>query len=290
MPLTLKNFNIQPLPPLNFTANTANSTVQLKVWSGSPASVSLETSTDKVNWSPYTIGNTITLSNIWDKVFFRNTSTTDTVFSTASNYYQFVMSWSIAWGWDITYLLNKNWTDTLSSGCFYYLFSSCSSLTSAPSLPAHNLSYMCYGFMFLSCTSLTSVPPLPATTMSSHWYYYMFRKCTSLTTPPALPATTLNDNCYEWMFYQCSSLSSLPKLPATTLANGCYYYMFGSCTLIKISSSKTWAYKTEYRIPTTWSWTTASDALYRMFYSTWWTYTSDPSINTTYYTSNTLVW
>jgi hypothetical protein len=26
-----------------------------------------------------------------------------------------------------------------------------------------------------------------------------------------------------------------------------------------------------------------------MFYQTWWKFTSDPSINTTYYTSNTVV-
>ena len=58
---------------------------------------------------------------------------------------------------------------------------------------------------------------------------------------------------------------------------------------IKISSTQTRAYQTPYRIPTTWTGTDASNALYRVFYQTWWTYTSDPSINTTYYTSNTVV-
>jgi hypothetical protein len=42
------------IPPLNFTANTANSTVQLtKI--GTPTDISLEISTDNINWSSYTI-------------------------------------------------------------------------------------------------------------------------------------------------------------------------------------------------------------------------------------------
>lgn len=225
-------------PYLCFTANTANSTVQLTVWYGSPTSVSLETSTNWKNWSAYTMWNTITLSNIWDKVYIRNTSETDTWFSTSdSNYYNFVMSWSIAASWDITSLLNKNWTNTVSSYCFFWLF------------------YNCY----------------------------------SLTVAPSLPATTLSDFCYYSMFYKCTSLSSLPKLPATTLKSYCYSNMFNWCTNIKLSTTQTWTYQTSYRIPITWTWTTASNALYRMFYQTWGAYTSDPSINTTYYTSNTVV-
>ena len=48
---------------LCFTANTAGSKVTLNK-TGSPTAVTLETSTDGINWSTYTIGSTITLSNI----------------------------------------------------------------------------------------------------------------------------------------------------------------------------------------------------------------------------------
>ena len=257
---------IRPTTPpyLCFTANTAGSTVQLtKTWS--PTSVTLETSTDGINWTSYYPNWTRTLSNIWDKVYFRNTSETTTGFSTnTSNYYKFVMTWSIAASWDTTSLINKNLTDTLSWGyCFLLLF--------------HN------------CTSLTSAPELPATTITNNCYYSMFNWCTNLTTAPKLPATTLVQYCYSSMFSDCSNLEILPKLPATTLKNYCYSNMFKWCSKIKLNTTQTWEYQTPYRIPTTWTGATATGALGNMFRATWWTFTSDPTINTTYYTSNTLI-
>jgi hypothetical protein len=49
----------------------------------------------------------------------------------------------------------------------------------------------CYSGMFQYCTSLTTAPELPATTLASYCYNQMFYGCTSLTTAPELPATTL---------------------------------------------------------------------------------------------------
>ena len=224
--------------PLCFTANTAGSTIQLTKTS-SPTAVTLETSTDGSTWSTYTFGNTITLSNIGDKVYWRNTSETDTGFSLdVNNYYQFNMTWSIAASWDIWYLLNKNST--------------------------------------LSCSS-------------SATFVRLFRDCSALTTCPELPATTLTDLCYNNMFRGCTNLNTLPELPALILKTYCYGGMFYWCTKIKLSATQTWEYQTEFRIPTTWTWTTASNALTNMFYWTWWTFTWTPSINTTYYTSNQVI-
>jgi len=278
------------IPPLNFTANTANSTVQLtKNWT--PTEVTLEKSTDGNTWSSYTIWDTITLTNIWDKVYFRNTSTTDTGFSIwSSNYYKFVMTGSIAWSWDITYLLNKNGTDTVSGRyCFGELFYQCSSLTTAPELPATTLGEYCYHGMFVGCTWLTTAPELPATTMFPFCYANMFRWCTWLTAVSKLPATTLGEYCYYCMFYWCNWLTSIPKLPATTLSDSCYGHMFRWCSLIKLSTTQTGSYQTTYRIPTTWTWTIWTESMDYMFYQTWWTFTWTPTINTTYYTSNTVV-
>ncbi|MBO7736004.1 MAG: hypothetical protein J6S67_25770 [Methanobrevibacter sp.] len=84
------------------------------------------------------------------------------------------MTGSIAASGDITYLLNKNNTTTLSSRCFCYLFNGCSSLTTAPDLPATTLYDSCYYSMFSGCTSLTAAPDLPATTLAASCYYYMF--------------------------------------------------------------------------------------------------------------------
>ena len=60
--------------------------------------------------------------------------------------------------------------------------------------------------MFSNCTSLTTAPSLPATTLANYCYNSMFYDCKSLTTAPALPATTLASNCYNSMFYDCKSL------------------------------------------------------------------------------------
>ena len=226
---------------LCFTAEQTNSTVKLTTeWtSWSPTVVSLETSTDWTTWTNYTIWDTITLSSVWDKVYWRNKSETATGFSISSvSYYRFIMTWRIAWGWDINYLLCKNSTDTVAG----------------------------------------------------YYFYRLFRDSDALVSSPKLTATTLTWRAnYSQMFYWCDNLETLPELPATTLSQECYYRMFYNCSKIKLSSTQTWDYQTPYRIPTTWTWTTANNAMYQMFTYTWGSSAWTPTINTTYYTSNTVV-
>lgn len=174
---------------------------------------------------------------------------------------------------------------TLSSHCYCQMFSNCTSLTQTPALPATTLANDCYYYMFHDCTSLTKAPALPATTLAKNCYTGMFSGCTSLTQAPALPATTLANNCYDRMFRGCTALTQAPALPATTLANNCYYRMFQNCTSLKLSNTKTGEYTQEYRIPSSGTGTTATDALIGMFVSTGGTFTGTPAINTTYYLS-----
>lgn len=254
------------LPYLCFTAEEANSTVKLiKNWS--PTEVILEISTDWNTWTDYTIWDTITLANIGDKIYWRNKSETVTGFSTsASSRYTFSIWWKAGCSWDIWYLLCKNSTNNLwSNYCFCRLFYSCTWLTTAPALPATNLGGYCYYQMLYWCTALTTAPALPATTFGIYCYFQMFRWCTALTTITSLPATTLQNYCYSNMFYGCSS--------------------------IKLSATQDSDYTQEYRIPTEWTWTTATGAFNNMLIYTWWTFTSNPSINTTYYLhkDNTIV-
>ena len=119
---------------------------------------------------------------------------------------------------------------TLAESCYSFMFKGCTSLTTAPELPATTLAKGCYNQMFSNCTSLTTAPALPATTLTYQCYNSMFNGCTNLTTAPALPATTLASSCYNGMFEGCTSLITAPELPATTLANGCYNGMFAGCT------------------------------------------------------------
>ena len=130
---------------------------------------------------------------------------------------------------------------TLTSTCYANMFDGCTSLTQAPELPATTLAGSCYANMFRGCISLTKAPELlPATTASNNCYEQMFNGCTSLTQAPELPATELWGECYKFMFWNCTSLTQAPKLPATTLATYCYSYMFNGCTSlsrIKINAS-----------------------------------------------------
>ena len=119
---------------------------------------------------------------------------------------------------------------TLADNCYYSMFDGCTSLTTAPELPATTLADYCYIGMFYGCTSLTTAPALPATTLANYCYQYMFQNCTGLTSAPALPATTLASKCYHSMFYGCTSLTTAPELPVTTLADYCYIGMFYGCT------------------------------------------------------------
>lgn len=223
---------------LCFTAEEANSTVKLTIAQGTPTVVSLETSTNKVNWTPYTIDTVITLANIGDKVYFRNTSETTTGFSYASHYYEFVMSGKIAASGDVTTLINKNGTLDLTlagSHCFGLLFQQCTSLTKVPNLSATVLTDNCYAFMFHGCTSLTSIPEnlLPAITLTNECYDRMFMGCTGLTSIPGnlLPAMNLAVRCYYAMFSNCTAITSLPEnlLPATNMEKQCYVAMFDAC-------------------------------------------------------------
>lgn len=178
----------------------------------------------------------------------------------------------------------------LSSQCYACMFSGCRNLIEAPALPATTLKNFCYSFMFRNCTSLIKAPALPATTLTTNCYEYMFDYCLSLIKPPALPAMTLANGCYRRMFADCKSLTRLPALPATTLAPECYYEMFFGCTLIKVSATQNEEYKIPYRIPANGDGTTATDACRSMIGDSGGTFQVTPSINTTYYTSNEVIY
>ena len=125
--------------------------------------------------------------------------------------------------------------------------------------------------------------------LANYCYASMFYGCTSLTTAPALPATTLASGCYQNMFFGCTGLTTAPALPATTLANYCYYGMFNGCTKIKLSTTKTGSYVNEYRVPTVGTGKDNTNTMGSMFSSTGGTFKGTPTINTTYYTENTIV-
>ena len=253
------------IPDLCFTSKQAGSTVAMSVKGTPTKGQAFEYSTDGTNWSVFTPGTTtITLANAGDKVYFRGDNTT--VSESDSTYYKFVMSGKIAASGNIMSLLDTTCQSTTISNNY------------------------CYYYMFAGCTSLTTAPALPATTLASYCYKRMFSDCTSLTTAPALPATTLTTYCYQYMFYGCTSLTTAPALPATTLARNCYGYMFHSCTSLQVYSSSGTGHTKAWRIPTSGS-ASSYTSQNRMFYKCTGSYKNNLTVtlNRTFYTQNTPV-
>ena len=180
----------------------------------------------------------------------------------------------------------------INSHCCAAMFYGCTSLITAPELPATSLESDCYASMFYGCTSLTAAPALPATTLASGCYESMFYGCTSLITAPELPAIALMPYCYASMFYGCTSLTTVPALPATDMQPQCYASMFRGCIKIKVSATASGTYTKAYRIPMTGGgWPADAGEMDDMFADTGGTFTGTPKIDVTYYLdkSNTIV-
>ena len=237
--------------PILFEGETSDFTLKAtnKEWDGT-----VEYSTDKNTWSTWD-GSEISSAN--KKLYLRGKN--NTKFYTSKGV-QFVLSAKAGCYGNINTLLDyENPPTTLAANC--------------------------YQSMFSGCTSLTTAPALPATALANYCYMRMFQNCTSLTTGPSiLPATTLAGGCYQIMFQGCTSLTTAPELPATTLASNCYSSMFSGCTSLKISATQTEEYTTAWRIPSAGEIAAEATNWNRdMLKNTGGTFTANPSINTTYY-------
>lgn len=176
---------------------------------GSPTVVELEYWVDDnsrwIVWQPDNNGNRSLVLSAGQRMYVRNTSETQTRFSTnGSNYYNFVFSGTVEAHGNINSLLCKN-------------AKSVTTLTDA-----------CYRALFQSCTSLITAPYLPATTLANSCYYSMFQGCTSLTKAPELFATTLAPYCYQYMFHGCSSLQEIRTRMTNISATSCLNNWLGS--------------------------------------------------------------
>ncbi len=217
--------------PLTITSSGTTSVSISAV--GAPDAITLDYKKGASGWTSYTIGNSIDLTD-GESLQLRAGAGGNASFSKSFNdYYKFSITGSgtVAASGSIMFLLDQEESITIpSSYCFSRMFEGCTSLTSAPDLPATTLADHCYSMMFWDCTSMTAAPELPATTLATYCYSTMFNGCTSMTAAPELPATTMANFCYCRMFEGCTNLTAAPELPATTLARNCYSAMFSGCT------------------------------------------------------------
>jgi len=263
----------------SFSLHTQN---DAKNWNGT-----LMTSTDKVNWAEWSGGEVKSAQTDGTGTYNLYVRGDESNTKIAGDY---ACRWvlvgdSIACSGNIETLRGATGdapsSTPMADFCYSAMFDSCTSLTSAPTLPAMKLAFQCYDNMFNGCTSLKAAPALPATTLSVACYSGMFANCTSLTNTPALQAIVLAKECYQYMFSNCPSLTTLPALPATTLVDFCYFQMFERCTSLEVN---TVGPGPEWVIPATD--TTAVSWGAWMFSGTKGKVQDQPELNTTYYVAS----
>jgi len=220
---------------LTFTA-VENTTVSFSINGTLDTDPTLQYSKNNGAWQDYTFtspDNSIDL-NAGETIRFKAKNSTNSSFSKSGTDYIFFRSTNkVSASGNVMSLIDSTCSSTTipNDYCFSYLFYNCSTLTTAPSLPATTITKGCYYGMFEGCSSLKYAPELlPATTLKEECYQRMFNSCTDLINAPELPATTLDKRCYKAMFAECSSLEEAPELPATNLADECYNSMFNYCT------------------------------------------------------------
>lgn len=212
---------------LTFKSNGATQVALIKV--GSPAQISLQYSKDGTNWSNYTVGEEIPLSN---NQFVSFSGANEKFNLTNAHYYNFSAEGegTLSLSGDLMSLISGENVDYPYTFCKLFLGNEKIVDASQFTLSASNISKWCYANMFKDCTNLSAAPStLPAETLKEWCYQGMFAGCSNLKTAPILPATTLAKYCYYAMFYNCPSLTLAPDLEAKTLTDWCYNSMFFNC-------------------------------------------------------------
>ena len=188
---------------LSFTnTTTSNDTLQLKK-TGSPYSITLEYSTDKINWNTWTESGGIRSYTIPSKgtVWIRGNNSQ--MCKDLSNYYSFAV-----------------WQYTQANGTVMSLLDkSCTSVT----IPK-DYTFAC---LFNGCSKLRKAPALTATVLKKGCYYRMFYYATGMndTTNINLGATTLVEDCYDEMFSGVTNMggsTAVLKVHFTNWYNGTY--------------------------------------------------------------------
>ena len=179
-------------PWVTFTAEEDNSSIGLEKLS---TNQTLEYSQDGSNWSNMNTSTNISLNN-GDKVYVRGVLRAD---NTSSNYTQFKMSGKIAATGNCNALWNyEDLNASLKKSCGYGMFGYCTSLTTAPELPATTLAESCYQAMFVEC-GIHAAPELPAPTLTTGCYTMMFNGCKNIAYIKCLAEdVTVNSHSFWW--------------------------------------------------------------------------------------------
>lgn len=251
---------------LKFTAQEASTIALVKV--GNPLDVSLVTSLNGAPWQSYTIGNTISL-NEGDELRWRAATTNSTFATSASSYYNYVMTGSLNGSGDLQSLIDSTLHNRTAAN-MRYLFQNCTSLieppfSSATNWPLENdglykgsgitramkmTALYCnrssFAEWYMNCASLTDASPMDCTQVHPQTaqgfeatFSGIFRNCQNLTNAPRI---TINDTtaqiyyCFSNSFNGCTALEDASNINFIECNFGgrAFYYMFENCRLLRV--------------------------------------------------------
>ena len=227
-------------------------TITIKKSSSSAPTVTIQYSSNKGStWTSLTTSTTeqsLGTYNIGDKVLVKGSNSAYAIDYSYYTYFSGTAKVNV-YGNIMSLLYGDDFvgqTTLLNQYIFHGLFKNYTNLLSSENLIllATNLTENCYHSMFYGCTSLATAPELPATTLANGCYQYMFYGCTSLATAPELPATTLNTWCYAYMFNGCTSLNYIKCLATNRSATNCIYNWVTNVAAIGIfikDANTTWS-------------------------------------------------
>ena len=166
----------QPTPEpencLKLVSESSNTMTLNKV--GTPKTVNLEYSLNGSTWTAwdYTNGGVT-----WTGALYLRGHDNTRFASSKTVYNNFAFTSSVAIYGNIMYLLEYDETLTAipATYCFYNLFNGCTSLTTAPALPATTLARYCYFYMFYACTRLNYVKIYATNISAESCLYYWLR-------------------------------------------------------------------------------------------------------------------
>lgn len=191
---------------LTFKAEESGSTIKLTVDEGNPTVSGLQyRRSENSSWSPYTIDEVLTLTNVGDIIQFRNVNNQ---LSSDWDIVKFEMTGKISAHGNIYSLLN--YPDRLDDiymthyGCFHRLFRDCISLLNCPELWSPTLANNCYKEICAGCTGLLNARSIAygkPIELKSHCLEDAFKDCTSLRS-----GIDLRIRSFENATYCCKSI------------------------------------------------------------------------------------
>ena len=228
---------------LCFTDVSGSSNTLTLTKNGNAPTVSLEYSTDKVNWTTWTENNGVRTYIIPanGKVYLRGDNTAFGYSQNNTDYHNFSSTGNVNTSGDLMTIIDKTGqTKTIETAAFKLLFINWTTLITAPSISATTVGENGMNNMFYGCSNLVSTPSMTISSINGGGACNnMFNGCSSLTDTSGLKlnATSLPNGAYKQMFRGCSNLVTPPEIMATSLSdgsgntqNGSLAYMFYGCS------------------------------------------------------------